>query len=400
MIVRHRRALLLGVIAVLAVAPPTASATVASSVTSQGVTYTCGPEPSDLATPPPTPPPSPSGATANTKASAYPEICPTGDLPVIPTNSAPKAGPVVSATTIEQQEKEGVFSTPAALEDAHQALSEDATKAAVRSVDAEDALPPDPAGEEIDGGVYWHDIEQRVWPWTEATIGLWTEESQEHPIVDTNETGGHSLGQLWAIDDSPGPSLYSDVETGWITWSGCAHTNFFVYHFDRGEATGYSREFVQVSNKQVPSTGCSNGTVLSTDDTWHEFGIHRYEENWWVYHDGEWIGYYPKSAFPLYMFYGLLIGEAGGEVGEPAWDYYPYTQMGNGQAGDSGTAAMFKEVWREKSNGEESTWLSLAEPFSTESCRYSLGHFHELGTGDFRYGGPGWTVGGSCPTGQ
>jgi hypothetical protein len=100
------------------------------------------------------------------------------------------------------------------------------------------------------------------------------------------------------------------------------------------------------------------------------------------------------------MFYGLLIGEAGGEVGEPLWDYYPYTQMGNGQAGNSNYAAMFKEVWREKANGAESTWLSLAEPYSTESCRYSLGHFHELGKGDFRYGGPGWTVGGSCPTGQ
>jgi Neprosin len=212
--------------------------------------------------------------------------------------------------------------------------------------------------------------------------------------------GGHSLGQLWAIDDTYGPTEYSDVETGWIKWSGCSNTNFFVYHFDKGQPTGYSREFVQVSNKQVPSTGCGNGTSEGTDDTWHEYGIHRYEENWWVYHDGEWIGYYPKSAFPLYMFYGLLVGEAGGEVGEPSWDYYPYTQMGNGQAGDSDTAAMFKEVWREKSNGAESTYLTLATPYETEACRYSLGHFHELGKGDFRYGGPGWTVGGSCPTGQ
>jgi hypothetical protein len=231
-------ALILGLGAAVLVIPSSASAGTTFTVTSQGVSYTCGPKPSDLAPTPPTPPRNPEG-TASATSSSLPAICPAGDLPVIPTNSAAKAGPVISPAAIVQQEKEGVFKTQAAIEDAHKVLAEDANKAAFRAADSEGVLPPDPTGEEEDGGVYWHDIEERVWPWTEATIGLWTEETQEHPVVDTTETGGHSLGQLWAIDDSLGPNAYSDVETGWLKWADCPNTNFFVYHFDeeKGLAT-------------------------------------------------------------------------------------------------------------------------------------------------------------------
>lgn len=406
---RHWRALTFGVGVAVLMIPSNASAETLS-VTSQGVHYTCGPRPNNLEPAPPTPAPNNPGGTVSSaptqSSSALPTICPSGYLPIIPKTSASKPGALLPSGLIRQQISEGTFTTQAATEEANQAISEDEAKAAIRAAGSQAALegnlpPKDPTGEEISGGVYWHDIETRSWPSSEDDISLWTEESQESPVVDTTETGGHSLGQLWAVNDETGVGKYSDIETGWIKWADCPHTNFFVYHVNGGQGSTYNGEFVQYSNKQVPSTGCGNGTVEGTDDTWHEYWIYYYaaEENWWVHHDGEWIGYFPKSAFSSHWITDLNVGEAGGEVGEPLWDYYPYTQMGNAQPGDSDYAAMFWEVARELANGK-SYYTTLAEPYETEACRYSLGHFHERGTGDFRYGGPGWTVGGSCPTGQ
>jgi Neprosin len=378
--VRHWRALLFGIVAVFAVIPANASAAT-FTVTSQGVTYTCGPKPSDLAMPPPNPPPAP--AAVDYQSHTYPEICPQGYLPVLPTNDAPKPEPPISRAMLAQQEAQGDFKTQTALEQTRKEVTQsEATNKALPLVD--------PTGEELGGSLYWHAQEESTWPWTEETEGLWTWQTQEAPIVDTSETGGHSLGQLWANDDSYGWGERSDVETGWMRWAGCSHTYIFLYHFDKGQADGYNTGFHQESNKQVPSTECNNGTPMGTDDNFHEFGIQRYGENWWVYHDGEWIGYYPKSSFPRYFFYGLIVGQAGGEVNEPLWDYYPYTQMGNGQFGNSGTAAIFKEVWRYPL-GKAGVYLNEASSWATEPSRYSVGRVHEYGTGDFRYGGPGWT---------
>jgi hypothetical protein len=96
MIVRHWRALLLGIMAVVAVVPASAAAAT-FTVTSQGVTYTCGPKPSDSATPPPNPPPAPSAP--GYQIPVYTEICPRGYLPVLSTNDVAKPEPAISRAT-------------------------------------------------------------------------------------------------------------------------------------------------------------------------------------------------------------------------------------------------------------------------------------------------------------
>jgi hypothetical protein len=112
--------------------------------------------------------------------------------------------------------------------------------------------------------------------------------------------------------------------------------------------------------------------------------------NWWIYYDGQWVGYIPHSAW-TYRFPGVITeAQAGGEV--MTVNYSTCADMGYaGLYGGNPGAAMFGQVWVEFNYNTQSALTDLLS-YSNDPSYYATGNWSS-GTNHgyaFRYGGPGW----------
>lgn len=255
-----------------------------------------------------------------------------------------------------------------------------------RLIKQTDQLSPPVTGRYYFGGYYysWSKGVQNVKGM--RVTSLFADQTNEKPWINyTTSKFNHSLGQIWAIDNSDSRGL-TTIETGWtesLGQFGDVEPHFFVFHEDAGLLLGYAPNggWVQYSNLVYPNM------TVSHNDNFHRYGVQLYNGNWWVYYDGYWAGYYPAKAFPLHFPNYLTSIEAGGEVAtveENTW-----TDMGNAaRRGTDPQAAMFNAVWMDTGLGPAFAKLSAynSDPFSYITGNWYNGHPGPT----FRYGGTGW----------
>jgi hypothetical protein len=219
--------------------------------------------------------------------------------------------------------------------------------------------------------------------------GLWVQQTNEQPYIPYEESlaGAHSLGQLWGYRFAGG--CWSTVETGWRESAysyGDVYPHLFVAAFDCAAWLGYANKglpWVQSSGVVFP------GSALSHNDAFHVYGARMDGNNWWIYYDGQWVGYIPHSAWTSLFPWPLTGIEAGGEVATPK--YETCADMGYaGLFGNNPGAAMFSDIWYEYNYNTHSSSASMYQ-YSSDPGFYSTGHWDAGYPGsEFRYGGPGW----------
>lgn len=176
------------------------------------------------------------------------------------------------------------------------------------------------------------------------------------------------------------------VEAGWLVSStingdGGANVHLFVRKIDHGTGCfnnagpGSTCGFVPYSSTHTI------GMVLTPTTTPQPFIIEHWYGNWWIGYQGDWVGYYPDSAWSTPF---TSMGSAGwyGRVGST--NNTPCADMGNGLYGTQAYAAVFTNMAVLTPNYSSST--ASATSYQTNGKWYNVGSF----TGSsFSYGGPG-----------
>ncbi len=211
----------------------------------------------------------------------------------------------------------------------------------------------------------------------------------EQPYIDYTHgvTGAHSLGQIWTMA-KPDPSHLSDVETGWIEDAGQFNgtiPHLFISLFDYNNFVGFvggvgtSIPWVQSSSVAFPDMALSASNTTS-----HTFGTELYGGNWWIYYDGQWVGYLPPSAWTSFFPNSVTDIASGGEVATP--EASTCTDMGyNGLFGSNSNAASDTTNYYLGASGMQNTAFT---PYASDPSNYSTGNW--IGGYSFKYGGPGW----------
>jgi hypothetical protein len=226
---------------------------------------------------------------------------------------------------------------------------------------------------------------------TKNVNALWAEQTNEQPYIDYAESlnWAHSLGQIWALGWPADSNCWSTAETGWSESAGQygdVNPHLFVFAFDCGVGIGEaggSLPWVQNSLVVFPRA------VVSHNDVFHTYGARLDGNNWWIYYDGQWVGYIPHSAWKQYFPSVLKEIQTGGEVATQ--NYSTCTDMGyGGLYGTHPWAAMFQHVWYEY-NWSQNAATAALNKYSSDPSYYNTGHW-DLGYPGtlFRYGGPGW----------
>jgi hypothetical protein len=305
--------------------------------------FKCQPKNSKVAAPPPFTPTDPQGNTAT--KNSYTSPCSAGLVPVPTETHGPKQEP----------------------------------KGLVKQDKANGPLQPRSS---VGGYWYsWSEGQQEVS--NKGITQLFAAQTNHEPWFNFNTSYyGHSLGQIWALDYS-NPAGFSDVETGWsesLGQFGNYSPHLFVYHFDQGVGMGYAPNggWVQYSSFIYPNMPLTHG------DGYHWYGVANHDNNWWISYDGNWVGYYPPSAFPRYLPHYLTTVEAGGEVATQ--EYNTCSDMGNKYPGTSPSAAKFEEVYWTNSSGYPN--YATLTPYNSDPNNYTTGNWY--GGFQFRYGGGGW----------
>jgi hypothetical protein len=337
----------------------------AAAATQPVGSFSCQAKPAHVASPPPVAPPTPTGATAPAASAVAAPLCPAGELPVAPTGDAAKPAPpgyalsaaAVTAYTARFGARAARFAVARSSRAARRRRGHSATQGQF-------------------GAWYGYASGTARFPWQDGTYSWYGTQTNETPSIDPSP-GAHSLSQLWGIDDTPGPTAFSDVEVGWnvdAQVNGDVHTHLFTFMFDRGTPGCYdvdtlhcppgSRGYFQ----QYSSIAFPGMLVQAGDGSVHTYGAQQYGGNWWVYYDGEWVGYFPASSYPSYHNYGFLR-----------------LDMGNGRVPSTHASAHWQSAYRGYNGG--SAWVSLS-PTDTDPSAWNSGFYNT--TGGFLYGGPGY----------
>jgi hypothetical protein len=238
---------------------------------------------------------------------------------------------------------------------------------------------------------YWYSwaTGKQFFSGSKGVNGLWAIQTNEQPYIPYNEStaGAHSLAQLWAVRETQS-GCWSTAETGWRETAtyGDVYPHLFVAAFDCGVFRGYAGKglpWVQSSGVVFP------GSVLSHNDAFHVYGARMDGNNWWIYYDGQWVGYIPHSVWTSLFPSVLTETEVGGEVATPS--YATCADMGYaGLFGTNGGAAMFSDVWYEYDYNTKASSSYMAK-WASDPSYYVTGHWDAGYPGsEFRYGGPGW----------
>jgi tripartite motif-containing protein 71 len=348
----------------------------AQVLSANGAAYECMPGPAHPATPPPLP--TAVAKQAKTEPAVRP-LCTDGEVPAI-VSSAPQ-----SVNQINSELK--VLPTETPVESLEPSIGS-----------GTGVKPLNSSGCPLysNGAYYCHVVEAQES--VSGGKGLWGWQSQQAPLVDPTELYAHSISQLWAIDRTTG----SDVEFGWTVDPGLFPTDdstsphLFVFWFDGGYAGEYDPPYEPNNpegTKWIPYSEATEapGEPVTSTGEFHEYGVTKDEHgNWWFYHDGNWLGYFPAHDWTHAPFTSYTGGETGGEVEEKDTSQI-CSQMGNGEVGTSGTAAMWREAWKE-TEGAGDTYLVPTGYGDEEGAPvYTYGNL-DSEIGQFRYGGNGFTA--------
>jgi hypothetical protein len=243
---------------------------------------------------------------------------------------------------------------------------------------------------------YWYSWAEG-WQTHQAAQGvnaLFVVQTNERPYIPTGESelNAHSSGQLWAIKRAGG-GCFSTAETGWsesIGQFGDTKPHLFVFSLDCGGNGLYSSNEYGGFNWVQSSAVTFPNQALTNNDTFHVYGARMTGNNWWIYYDGQWVGYIPNSRWH-YLYPNVITeSQAGGEVMTP--NHSTCADMGYaGLFGGNPGAAMFSNVWYEYNYNTQSSY-SFLQSWSSDPTRYATGSWkYPPAYGDaFRYGGPGW----------
>jgi hypothetical protein len=342
--------------------------------------YECGPRDPKAADPPPQPhfPPAIEARLQTAIASDdFKAICPPGEVPK-PTGAAqfPKMAP------------------PALSKAGSAQASRVRGRSTGRGIQGQGRTRATAARFEIGGYWYSWSIGYQQYLASKGVNSLFAVQTNEQPYIPTGESelGSHSSGQLWAIKHGPN-GCFSTAETGWSESLGQfkdVSPHLFVYSIDCGGSGVYSSNdyggtyWVQSSAVTFPNQ------VLTHNDAFHVYGARMTGNNWWIYYDGQWVGYIPHSRW-AYQFPNVITeAQAGGEV--MTVNYSTCADMGYaGLFGGNPGAAMFSNVWYEynyntlSANTDLYSYSSDPSNYATGNWAYPPNHGYA-----FRYGGPGW----------
>jgi hypothetical protein len=244
---------------------------------------------------------------------------------------------------------------------------------------------------------YWYSWSegQQTYLSGKGVNSLFAVQTNEQPYIPTgeNELGSHSSAQIWAIKRPLKGACISTAETGWSESLGQfkdVSPHLFVYSIDCGGNGAYSsNEFggfywVQSSAVTFPNQ------ALTHNDAFHVYGARMTGNNWWIYYDGQWVGYIPHSRW-TYQFPNVITeAQAGGEV--MTVNQTTCADMGyNALFGGNPEAAMFSNVWYEYNYNTQSANTDLLS-YSSDPSNYATGNWSAPPNHGyaFRYGGPGW----------
>ncbi len=229
---------------------------------------------------------------------------------------------------------------------------------------------------------------------SKGTNGLFVWQTNEQPYIPNGESelGSHSSGQLWAIRRGGG-GCFSTAETGWsesLGQFGDTKPHLFVFVIDCGVGIGYPNNEYGGWNWVQSSPYTFPNQALTHNDTFHIYGARMDGNNWWIYYDGQWVGYIPHSTWS-YLFPNVIDEiDAGGEV--MTVNQSTCADMGYaGLYGGNPWAAMFGNVWYEYNYNTQSANANLFT-WANDPSYYANGNWSNPPNQGyaFRYGGPGW----------
>jgi hypothetical protein len=193
--------------------------------------------------------------------------------------------------------------------------------------------------------------------------------TQEQPkVTQTDGSSNHSLMELAVESNS-----YSTVEVGWMvnqSQFGDNLPHLFVYHFSSGQTTCYNGcGFVQVSTTNIVGEPVSIGATVN-------YKINYSNGNWYIYYNGDELGYYPETIWSSDFSHADLT-QIYGEVGTTST---LCIQMGNGIPGNSSGSAQFSNFAL-----LGASYPPYLYPYETVSSPYSYGDVTATG---LNIGGP------------
>jgi hypothetical protein len=344
--------------------------------------YDCEPRDPNIAKPPPQPELPPDVAALLPEAVASNEfeaVCPKGEVPEPAgiRQVQKKAPPVRTASEGQagaSSARDGRYFFPSGRRGGKKGAEANASRS------------------QLNGYWYSWSVGEQQFLASKGVNSLFVVQTNEQPYIPPTESelGAHSSGQLWAMKFS---GCLSTAETGWnesIEQYGDVKPHLFVYVIDCGVGVGYpSNEYggwnwVQSSAVTFPNQ------ALTHNDAFHVYGARMTGNNWWIYYDGQWVGYIPHSTW-AYMFPNVItVAQAGGEV--MTVNHSTCADMGYaGLFGGNPGAAMFSNVWYEYNYNTQSANTDLLS-YSSDPSYYATGNWayppnHGYA---FRYGGPGW----------
>jgi hypothetical protein len=194
----------------------------------------------------------------------------------------------------------------------------------------------------------------------------------------------HSLAEIWVASED----RMQIVELGWTVdplVNGDIQPRLFVFHWIDGNQTCYNG----CGFRQVAATKRPGMRVIAGEA--HRYEIKLVYFDWWVFYDGEAIGYFPHTEWGgrfLKAAQVLWYGEVAAATTTPC------TQMGNGKPGGDMGAAAYTDMHVFNIDGDDAPAVSLASTVTNDAL-YSL---ETMGPSAFRFGGPGATSGCCTPS--
>jgi hypothetical protein len=180
------------------------------------------------------------------------------------------------------------------------------------------------------------------------------------------------------------------VEIGWhvdVLVNGDAHPRLFVFHWIDGAPTCYNAcGWVQVSTTNRPGMRVAPGE-------YGDYLIKRQGEDWWLYYNGDALGYFPGSLWTQAGTSYTDVGHAQwfGEIAAESTE--SCTEMGNGVFGTDPTATTMSELVLVGPSGD-------LVPANAQVGTVSNPAYYNIGQTtptSFAYGGPGARVGCCTP---
>ncbi len=198
---------------------------------------------------------------------------------------------------------------------------------------------------------------------------------QADPAIGSGDF--HSLAEI--VVESVGAQ--HQVELGWTIdpmVNGDLQPHLFTFHWVDGQPTCYNAcAWVQVSPDKLPGMRVVPGEA-------HRYEIKLIHGDWWLFYDGEAMGYYPASEWQGQFTEGALV-QWFGEVA--AAGTAPCTQMGNGRFGIDMASAAYDDLHLFDPDGASAPAEAQAGALTNASF-YAPGRVMLT---SFGFGGPGGT---------